>query len=154
MTDYYLDSSALAKRYINEIGSAWVEQLCDLSFEHEIYIARVTCVEIVAAIARRTLGKSITLTAAMTAITLFRSDLIIDYQVLEITVAVAERAMALAEKYSLRGYDALQLAAACELNTLLISNQRSALTFISADGELNSAASREALATADPNLYP
>ena len=31
MTDYYLDSSALVKRYVVEPGSAWVSSLFDFS---------------------------------------------------------------------------------------------------------------------------
>lgn len=48
--------------------------------------------------------------------------------------------MRLAEKYCLRGYDAVQLAAAESMNTLCIANSLPQLTFVSADKELNIAA--------------
>ena len=58
MADYYFDSSALVKRYINETGSTWVGGLFDSGLEHEAFIGAITPVEIVAAIARRARGKT------------------------------------------------------------------------------------------------
>jgi predicted nucleic acid-binding protein len=29
VTDYYLDASALVKRYADELGSAWIRQITD-----------------------------------------------------------------------------------------------------------------------------
>ena len=54
MTDYYLDSSALVKRYVVETGSAWVSSLFDFALNNEIFVGAVTSVEIIAAITRRT----------------------------------------------------------------------------------------------------
>ncbi|MEG5035356.1 hypothetical protein [Microcoleus sp. AT3-D2] len=53
MTIYFVDSSALVKRYINEIGSAWVLSLCDPALNNDILIAAITSVEIVASITRK-----------------------------------------------------------------------------------------------------
>jgi len=53
MAVYVLDSSALVKRYINEIGSAWVLNLFDPALNNEVLIAAIASVEIVAAITRR-----------------------------------------------------------------------------------------------------
>ncbi len=52
MADYYFDSSALVKRYINETGSTWVCGLFDPGLRHEAFIAAITPVEIIAAITR------------------------------------------------------------------------------------------------------
>lgn len=30
MTTYYIDSSGMAKRYAEEIGTRWIEALCDV----------------------------------------------------------------------------------------------------------------------------
>jgi len=51
MTIYFVDSSALVKRYISEIGSPWVLNLFDPALNNDILIAGITSVEIVAAIA-------------------------------------------------------------------------------------------------------
>ena len=53
--------------------------------------------------------------------------------------------MTLAETYSLRGYDAVQLATAVEIHARGLTLGLPALTFVSADGELNTAAQAEGL---------
>jgi uncharacterized protein len=44
MAVYFLDSSALMKRYISEIGSAWVVNLFDPALNNEVLIAAITFV--------------------------------------------------------------------------------------------------------------
>lgn len=41
MAVYFLDSSALVKRYINETGSAWVVRLFDPTLDEEFNLAAV-----------------------------------------------------------------------------------------------------------------
>jgi hypothetical protein len=62
--------------------------------------------------------------------------------------------MALAEQYALRGYDAVQLAAAVETQAYNLSVGLPVLTLISADAALNTAATAEGLAVDDPNNHP
>jgi hypothetical protein len=50
---FYLDASALVKRYLAEIGSAWIVKLSDPSAGHPITIAEITQVEVAAALAGR-----------------------------------------------------------------------------------------------------
>jgi predicted nucleic acid-binding protein len=151
MADYYFDSSALVKRYINETGSAWICGLFDPSLKHEAFIAAITPVEIVAAITRRARGRTIVQVDAVTACTQFRADLQTGYQVVELTDALLTQAMSLAEAYALRGYDAVQLAAALAINALCVQNELPPLIFISADGELNAVAAGRGLAIENPN---
>jgi len=54
MGAYYCDSSALVKRYANETGSLWVRSLTDPQAGNDIFIAHITGIEVVAAIARKT----------------------------------------------------------------------------------------------------
>ncbi len=61
--------------------------------------------------------------------------------------------MALAEKYGLRGYDAVHIAAAIELQDIRRNLQLPALTFVSADIEQLQAAQAEGFATEDPNTH-
>ena len=62
-------------------------------------------------------------------------------------------AVSLAEEHALRGYDAVHLAAA-----MLVAKECEALgfplTLVSADLELNEAATAEGLAVEDPNRHP
>jgi len=64
---------------------------------------------------------------------------------------VVERAMTLARRYPLRGYDALHLAAALEIDNVAQGAGLAPLTFLSADGQLLAAATAEGLAVDDPN---
>jgi predicted nucleic acid-binding protein len=153
MPVYFLDSSALVKRYINETGSSWVVALFDPQLNNEVFIAAITGVEIIAAITRRSRGGSISFMDATAICQQLRSDLQNDYQTIEIVETVTTSAMTLAEAYGLRGYDAIQLAVGCAVNTLCVANGLSPIVFVSADHELNGAAVREGLAVEDPNSY-
>jgi hypothetical protein len=88
------------------------------------------------------------------AITLFKSDFQNEYQVIEVTEPLIDRAVTLAEKHALRGYDAVQLAAAVELHILLTTSGLPPLTFVVADAALLVSATAEGLTAADPNNHP
>jgi uncharacterized protein len=60
VTTYFLDSSALVKRYAVETGTAWVSNLCDPANNHTILIANVTIVEVAAALASKRRSREIT----------------------------------------------------------------------------------------------
>ncbi|MCF2146020.1 type II toxin-antitoxin system VapC family toxin [Desmonostoc muscorum LEGE 12446] len=110
--------------------------------------------EIIAAITRRSRSGSISITDATITRNQFRSDLQKDYQIIEITETIINYGMALSEIYSLRGYDAIQLAAGRAVNTLCIANGLPSITFVSADKELNTAVVSEGLMIENPNNHP
>jgi predicted nucleic acid-binding protein len=62
--------------------------------------------------------------------------------------------MRLAEAHGLRAYDAVQLAAALELNHRWLAFGQGGITLVSADQELNAAAAVEGLPIEDPTLHP
>lgn len=154
MAQYYLDSSALVKRYVAERGTAWISQMCETASGHTIYAVRVSGAEIIAALVRRSRAGSLSTLDAQTEAAQFKADLAYDYQIVEVTAALVNTAMILAERHALRGYDAVQLAAALELQTVLTASGLPALTLVSADAELNAAAAAEGLTVEDPNLHP
>jgi predicted nucleic acid-binding protein len=154
MALYFLDSSALVKRYISETGSAWVLGLFDSALNNEVFIAAIAKVEIVAAITRRSRNGSISVTDATAIGHQFRMDSHKDYQVIEITESIINSGMALAETYGLRGYDAIQLAVGCAVNALCLANGLPSIIFVSADNELNVAVVSEGLLMENPNNYP
>lgn len=53
MPAWYVDSSALVKRYIREAGSKWIAGVTG-DAGNDIYLARLTGVEVTVTIARRT----------------------------------------------------------------------------------------------------
>lgn len=149
--DLFFDSSALVKRYVNEIGSTWVTDIVQPTSGNRIYVAEITCVEITAAVARRTRGGSaITVNAVFANL---RHDLNAEYMNLEITSALLRDAQSLARLYFLRGYDAVQLAVAVRLNYRQTSAGLPVITLVSADTELLDAARVEGLLIENPNHH-
>ena len=60
--------------------------------------------------------------------------------------------MAFAETYALRGYDAVQLSAAVEVHVRGDTLGLPVLTLVSADEDLNVAATAQGLAVENPNM--
>ena len=149
-----LKISAIVKRYVNEIGSNFVDGLADIKNGNIILLARITRVEVVAAIARRLKNGSVTTADAQNAVAAFQHDLVNSYFTVEITPVLLSAAMSLATKHALRGYDAVQLAAALESNNESLANRLPPLILVSADTELNTAAQAEGLVVENPNNYP
>lgn len=154
MAVYFFDSSAIVKRYLNETGTSWVNSVTDLSSSTQVYLARITMVEVISAITRKARGEGLSATGAAIAIADFRRDFTEEYALVELTQPLIERAADLAETHALRGYDAVQLAAMLEINADRASLGLSAITFISADAALNAAAVSEGFAVDDPNSHP
>ena len=70
------------------------------------------------------------------------------------SVFYLDRAMNLTQNHRLRGYDAVQLAAALVVNEQYRAAGLPALTFITADNDLVAAAGAEGLMADNPNLHP
>ena len=87
------------------------------------------------------------------AISRFRRHFQRQYNSIEIISDVLNEAMLLADRHALRGYDAVQLAAALEVNKRSITASLSTITLISADQALNDAALAEGLIVDDPNTH-
>ena len=151
MTAYFLDSSAVVKRYVRETGSDFVDMLTDADGGNIILLAAITQVEVAAAISRKLRNRNTTEAEAENALSAFRHDLINRYLTVDITSDLLDFATSLAVKHALRGYDAVQLAAAIISNTERIASDLSSLTVVSADHELNEAASVEGLSIDNPN---
>jgi len=62
--------------------------------------------------------------------------------------------MRLAESHGLRAYDAVQLATALEVNASWAPIGLGGITVISADQDLNAAATTEGLCVDDPSVHP
>lgn len=150
MAVYFFDSSALVKRYAQEVGTAWVQTLAT---QHYVFLARITEVEVIAAIERRKRTGTLTTADAVAAIADFRTHLTSEYAMVDVSRLLVGQAADLAEMHGLRAYDVVQLAA-----TLQVQNERRAfslpeLILVSADQALNSAAVAEGLVVEDPNTH-
>jgi predicted nucleic acid-binding protein len=151
---YFFDSSAIVKRYVREVGTAWVCSITEPAAGHRIYVTRIAGVEVVSALSRQGRSGNLSAAALATAMAQFRQDFAHQYHAVEITATLIARAMTLAETHALRGYDAVQCAAALEVHTSRRAFGMSTLTLVCADGALNAAATAEGLLVADPNEHP
>jgi len=151
---FFFDSSALVKRFAQERGSAFVLSLLRPSAKNRLYAARITEVEVCAALARRQKGGTILASQATKRLRRLRHDFPRRFTHVAMSEDVMVEASRVAEAYALRGYDAVQLAAALEANKERIANRLSPLIVVSADGELNDAASLEGFHVENPNNYP
>ncbi len=149
MAAFFLDTSTVLKRYVQETGTAWVQALAAPTVRHSLFVVRITLAETVAAITRRERGGSITPQDAATAVADFQLDFARQYRVVEVSAGLVAQAATLARRHALRGYDAVQLVAALEIHAT-----DSSLTLLSADAEHNTAATAEGLAVEDPNSHP
>jgi predicted nucleic acid-binding protein len=151
---YFLDSSALIKRYVVEIGSPWIKTLTDSQTGNSLLLVRITWVEVLSAFARRQREGGLTAAEVAALIAKFRSEFNSRYRVIEVDLALVERAGELIVQYPLRAYDAVQLASALRVQSLLTSMPETQLIFVSADNRLLDIAQSAGLAIDNPNNYP
>jgi predicted nucleic acid-binding protein len=154
MADYFFDTSALVKRHVKETGSAWVRSLVRARSKHRVYLARITAVEVYSAITRRQHTGDLSPAQAGAILGHFRRHLAQRYRVIELTPSLFADAMLAARTHRLRAYDAVQLAVALEVHRLHQDAGQATVTLISADRDLNTAATAEGLAVDDPSMHP
>lgn len=165
---YFFDSSALVKRYAVETGTTWVSQVTDPKSGNKIYIAAITGAEVLSAIMKKVRDTKHPLPQgdADKAIAEFRNDFANQYELIRITDSLVQSAMGLVERHQLRGYDAVQLAAALIVNTQsrlqgsvsrlqgIAATGIPPLVVVASDYDLLKAALAENLATDDPRAHP
>lgn len=151
---YFLDSSALIKRYIPEHGTAWVRSITPPSAGHTIIIAQVTQVEIYSGVSRRRREGLVPLRTAQTIRLLLHRHVKRESMVVEVTGSIIQHAEDLLDMHPLRAYDAIQLASALAASRRLTEAALAPLLFVSADVRLLTAATAERLTVDDPNAHP
>lgn len=154
MNIYFLDSSAVVKRYVNERGSPWIQGITDLTANTIIIVARIAWVEVLSAFARLQREGKIDPLDLTTTIQLFQYDWETQYQLVEIDQEVMETAGHFVQKHPLRAYDSVQLASALILSPFFSKSDSTMFTFVSADDRLLNVAQTEGLMTENPNNYP
>jgi len=150
---YFLDSSALVKRYINEKGSAWIKSVTAAGTGNTVIISRITWVEVLSAFARLQRESRIDPSDIAAVIQSFRYDLETHYKIIETGQTVIEKAGEYVQKHPLRAYDSVQLASAMVLYPFFLDIRPEIFTFVSADDRLLSAAQKEGMSIENPNNY-
>ena len=150
MTTFFVDTSALGRRYIPEIGSPWVRSWIEPAAGNIIVISDLTPVEMFAVLARRQREKSVS--AADMAVAqknvLFHVEK--EYLAVGLEADVLVQARLLVSKYTLRTLDAIQLACAIKASVSLGES----MIFVCGDNNLLVASASEGFATDIPYLHP
>jgi predicted nucleic acid-binding protein len=150
LTTLFADTSAIAKRFVVEVGSAWVNSWAQPAAGNIVVISALAVVELFSLLARKQREGSI---AAGDFINI-RNDILLDvekqYLVASLDEATLNRARNLVVSYPLRTLDAIQLACAIETTTTL----GELMTFVSGDNNLLAAAAAEGFATDNPYAHP
>ena len=150
----YRAASALVKRYTIETGSGWITPLCQPATGTLIATANITKAEAAAAFASKLRQGGLSQARYTQALQDLVHDCAYQYLMVEIGQSLVDLAVDLTQRQKLRGYDAVQLAAALTLHGLLTPSSLAPLVFVAADDDLLEAARGEGVATDNPNQHP
>jgi predicted nucleic acid-binding protein len=153
MTHYYLDSSALIKRYVAEPGSDWLKVSVFEPDDVLLLTSRVTMVEVWSALARRQREASISFEHHADALHAFREDCLKQYRFVEFEEPVYELAGRLIARHPLHAYDAVQLASALVAGRTLTGVGLGPPVFLCADNHLLAVANTEGLVGINPSQH-
>ena len=142
----YLDTSALAKLYVSELGSERMLELASAAEGHRFSVCAIAQVELHSAVRRRQRAGDMTDDAANQILARFEYHLNSRFLRQEVNEQVIELASELISRNVLRAYDAIQLAACLTLK----SESHETPIFVCADRNLMRAAQSEGLATLNP----
>jgi predicted nucleic acid-binding protein len=107
MPAYYFDTSALAKRYVVEVGSSWVQAIVAQQSGQTIYTSVLTQPEIISALQRRLREGSVEAHRAQELAQQVVEHMTQSYTLAAITPPIITQACALLQRHPLRAYDAL-----------------------------------------------
>jgi hypothetical protein len=154
MPAYYFDTSALAQRYVEEVGSAWVQALVAQQSGQTIYTSMLTQPELVSALQRRVREGLLEASEARQLAQHVLEHMTQSYALAGITPAVITQACALLHRHPLRAYDALHLACALIVREAIAQQQLAGLVFVGADAALLAAAAAEGFPVDNPLQHP
>jgi len=137
---YFLDASALVKRYVREPGTATVAAF--VRRRRPLAASRLAAVEVPAALWRRCRERDVDAERVRTILARFGHDLG-EMTLVEVRPGLVDDAQRLVGVHPLRAYDAVQLASALRLHR----EAGLPTTFVCADGPLATAAGAEGLRT-------
>jgi len=155
VSSFFLDTSAIVKRYKSETGASWLQGLTDPSTSHRIILSEISLAEVAAALAAaHRAPDGISQQQRDGALDLFLRHCLDEYDLVAVSRIIIDRAVDLTQNQKLRGCDAVQLATALIVNNVLVAAGSTPLTFVAADNDLLAAAQGEQLVTENPDLHP
>ena len=148
MPVYYMDTSALVKRYRNEPGTEAIDRLFDVrQADTRIYTSFLTALELTSSILRLVKGGQLSQNLADNMLARFRQDTQGTVRILPLTDAIVNDALAVVEQHQLRSADAIHLATASSIFSLAPELES---ILVSSDRELLSAAANSGMGVLDP----
>ncbi len=140
---YYLDSSALVKRYAAESGSDKVTSL--IEGDYKIAVSWLAVPETLSAVARRAKGGSICAEDLASIRSQFNQDMQ-RFMIVDVCGAAIDGIEKLIDRHALRGADSIHLSTAL----WLCKATKSPVVFVASDNELLIAARAERLKIINP----
>jgi uncharacterized protein len=153
MNYLYMDSSALVKRYYNEIGSDLMEGFYQQEYT-KIIISVIAVVELGSTFARKLRERNIDENKYEKILAEFMDDYVNEYIKVEVDFELLNLAVKLAKRNALKAYDALQLASAVLMKEgIWLNGEADKITFVVADISLEKAAQAEGFVTINPETF-
>ena len=149
-----VDTSALVKRYVAEVGSAWVRRMVARPVHQVLYTAALTEVEVRSALHRLVREGRLDAAQAQRLTPRVAQHFTRRYQLIRITRTVVAAAGRLVEGYPLRAYDAVQLACALTVRRGMHRRGMPPPLFVAADTTLLAAARAEGFLVDNPLQHP
>ena len=148
MALYYLETSALVKLYVYEVGTERLLRMSADDSGHRLAILSLAQVEFRAAIRRRQRSGEIPAFEADELLESFSQHSEGKFLVQSFSDSLLDVACALIDAYALRGYDSMQLAGYLTLRSISGAEEP---IFVCADKALLSAARNEGCSVLDPS---
>lgn len=144
----FLDTSALVKLYVQELGTDRMLALVNPAANHRVAISSLARLEFRAAVRRREKLGDIDHAIADGLIREFVDHLGSVYQVQPVNDAVLDEAAGMIDRYALRAYDAAQLGGCLALRSIF--GDEVEVQFVCADESLLEAARAEGIVVVNP----
>ena len=154
MPALYVDTSALVKRYVGEVGTLWVRRALARPVRQPIYTSLLAHTEVLSALQRKVRDGTLAAVDAQRLARRVQRHCAYRYRLVAITPARVLQANALVQAHPLRAYDALHLACALAVREALQPYGLPAPVFVTADDALLAAARAEGFPVANPLRHP
>lgn len=147
---FFLDASALLKRYVTEAGSTLVNHLFGNAASDQLACLLLGVLEVISVIVRKKNRGDITVAEYQLAIAHLRQEILVTlaHRTLSTPDEVLHAAIPLIDLHSINANDAVFLSVIRELTTQLPADDQ--ITLIASDQRLLKAAQAEGLATFNP----
>jgi predicted nucleic acid-binding protein len=150
----FFDSSALVKRYLPEVGSAWVDSIC---IDGSVAVSTLVTVELTSSFARRAREGRITIAQRndlMRAFLTDRGDMLVQRLTNSIIQRTVTVLLTCPPSIPLRSLDAIQLVSAEHVFDRARKAGLMPGMFVSSDARLLAAAQWAGFPTDNPNNHP